>query len=862
MQSNTQTNGRRGAPSRGKLREKRQYILSAIIHIIRGAVEVLAGFLLSTLTLPFSTTPFGVALLAGASHGIPFALAGAVIGAVTHSRLPIMYVCAYGATVLLRLFLRLMSDTGHGDGESDQPLFSDRLFPRVLTGMLVSFVIGVYTLIAGGFRYYDLFGAFFGVACTCFGVFVVSFALGKEQPHKNISHRSKSELVMPLIARGCRFGIVIAMIYSAVSYSLPLFSLSTAIAFFMTLYYSTKFGSLPAALTGLVLGFAANPAAAPLYMLSGAVCSMIYRISPTCAVAASVLCSAAWCGYIGGLTQLSVIGISAIVAGAAFIAFDKLTHTMDSTRTGEGSRGDSSRRSASVSGALASRRLADHNEQLRAMSTAFSSLSEVFYNLSDRLRRPGTLDLRRICDGAFDLHCPGCAERELCWGLEYATTLEVMNELTKRLHTHGRVELECLPEYLTRRCHNTEEIISEINRSCARMTEAALRCEKTEVFALDYEGMARILCETLDGEGEEYKNNEELSRAVSSYLEDCGISGATVVCFGGRRKQIIARGLGQVRSALYSDNLREDIEKLSGYQLTGPIFEPGDGFAPPSMVFTAKPCVSVECTCRMISADSDEIRSVDTSGAHSDKTADGTEQTSPTVRHASLERLLSGLYRNESSNHSVEAPCGDTVNVFVSRKDYFYALISDGMGSGEEAAFTSALCSVFLEKMLGAGNTAETSLRMLGGFIRSRSGSSFASECSATVDLLELDLLTANASFIKSGAAQSYVVRDGEAYRLTSRTVPLGILRDVDAQRLRLELRDGDVIVMTSDGITQGNEDCPWLVELITDACERKTPHGELAEQIIKKSRHRAHLMGYERYDDASVVIIRVQGCQ
>ena len=94
----------------------------------------------------------------------------------------------------------------------------------------------------------------------------------------------------------------------------------------------------------------------------------------------------------------------------------------------------------------------------------------------------------------------------------------------------------------------------------------------------------------------------------------------------------------------------------------------------------------------------------------------------------------------------------ETVNVFVSRKDYFYALISDGMGTGEDAAFTSELCSVFLEKMLGAGNSIETSLKMLNGFIRSKSRASSAGECSATVDLLELDLLTGSASFVKSGA--------------------------------------------------------------------------------------------------------------
>ena len=69
-----------------------------------------------------------------------------------------------------------------------------------------------------------------------------------------------------------------------------------------------------------------------------------------------------------------------------------------------------------------------------------------------------------------------------------------------------------------------------------------------------------------------------------------------------------------------------------------------------------------------------------------------------------------------------------------------------------------------------------------------------------------------SASFIKSGAAQSYIVSGGNVYRLLSKTVPIGIIRGVDAQRLRFNVKDGDVIVMVSDGITEGDDDCVWPV--------------------------------------------------
>ena len=48
--------------------------------------------------------------------------------------------------------------------------------------------------------------------------------------------------------------------------------------------------------------------------------------------------------------------------------------------------------------------------------------------------------------------------------------------------------------------------------------------------------------------------------------------------------------------------------------------------------------------------------------------------------------------------------CGDHIAVFRNEQACFYALISDGMGSGEAASAASELCAAFLERMLSAGN--------------------------------------------------------------------------------------------------------------------------------------------------------------
>ena len=181
---------------------------------------------------------------------------------------------------------------------------------------------------------------------------------------------------------------------------------------------------------------------------------------------------------------------------------------------------------------------------------------------------------------------------------------------------------------------------------------------------------------------------------------------------------------------------------------------------------------------------------------------------------------------------------------------YFYALISDGMGAGEDASLTSDICAMFLEKMLSAGNRVEVSLRMLDGYIRSKNTGT-GDECSATVDLMELDLMDGRAVFAKNGAAPTYVVREGMVYKLHSPTLPIGILRDTPSRLLRFRTHPGDVVVMVSDGVTLGNDECPWLIDLLSEPMPDNMD--SLRRDIIK----RALTAGSE--DDLSAIAIRVE---
>ena len=193
-----------------------------------------------------------------------------------------------------------------------------------------------------------------------------------------------------------------------------------------------------------------------------------------------------------------------------------------------------------------------------------------------------------------------------------------------------------------------------------------------------------------------------------------------------------------------------------------------------------------------------------------------------------------------------EEECGDTAVSFENCSDKLCVLISDGMGRGREAALTSSICSMFIQKMIGGGGRAETVIKMLSGFIRTKSG-----ECSATVDLAEIDLLSGRCEFYKCGASASFVKRGGRVVKLSANTVPLGILSGGDVGKVSFDSQDGDVIFMLSDGVLPDGDETEWFLELLASGYD--SDHRLMAEKIIDGARRRGS------DDDISVAIIKIE---
>lgn len=120
-----------------------------------------------------------------------------------------------------------------------------------------------------------------------------------------------------------------------------------------------------------------------------------------------------------------------------------------------------------------------------------------------------------------------------------------------------------------------------------------------------------------------------------------------------------------------------------------------------------------------------------------------------------------------------------------------------------------------------------------------------------TVDLFELDCITGKCAFVKSGAAPSFVKRGNRIFKIRSKTFPIGILEDVDAEKTAFDCEDGDAVVMLSDGVTEDIEEPLWLCEFLMSA-DLYAP--DAAEKILEEAKQHTLCR-----DDMSAAVILIR---
>ena len=192
---------------------------------------------------------------------------------------------------------------------------------------------------------------------------------------------------------------------------------------------------------------------------------------------------------------------------------------------------------------------------------------------------------------------------------------------------------------------------------------------------------------------------------------------------------------------------------------------------------------------------------------------------------------------------------GDTV-IYFERKNKFYVILCDGMGSGDDAMHQSRLTARLFEKFLKAGFDKGTSLRMINSALALKADQ----ESFSTVDILEIDTETGECEFLKIGSAQSFIKRKREIEIISSNSLPVGILESIDTKPQRCQVDSGDTILMVTDGISEAGSGVlktDWIKKLMS--LEKRKPW-EIADLIVVGAKARTRFM-----DDMTCCVIKIE---
>ena len=164
--------------------------------------------------------------------------------------------------------------------------------------------------------------------------------------------------------------------------------------------------------------------------------------------------------------------------------------------------------------------------------------------------------------------------------------------------------------------------------------------------------------------------------------------------------------------------------------------------------------------------------------------------------------LMSAVSRAVKEGEKIS---GDNFSLEEYNQNQTTLMISDGMGSGEQAHKDSQAVIELMEKLLEAGFNKEKAFTMANSALASQA------QCGSltTLDLCSVNLLTGEAEFLKAGAAPSYIKRGARAEEIASDTLPLGSIAELCPMLQSARLEHGDMLVMVSDGIADAFGDTP-----------------------------------------------------
>ena len=437
--------------------------------------------------------------------------------------------------------------------------------------------------------------------------------------------------------------------------------------------------------------------------------------------------------------------------------------------------------------------------RMERFAQALREIGETTREVSRKLNSMHLCSVEDVWQHTLDTVCRKCPRRYRCWQSEFDQTMDAVNNCMLILRREGQLESGQIPAPLREVCRVPDELAAALTAGYVRyQAELGSRRKVSQIRGVvtdQFEGLA-MLVEELSGRWESYCcRDSRLEEKAQSCLTAQGLDPGEICCSLDRENRLLM-------------DCEINPLKLPRLDKTALALEMG------------------ELLGREL-----ELPRVRTVGGHA--YLSWQERAVYTVDWGSSQLTETG-----------SKITGDAYRSLTTDTGRFVLILSDGMGTGGNAAVDSAMTSDLLRRLLEAGVGCDAALKIVNSALLLKSGE----ETLATADVAAVDLFTGRAEFYKAGAAPTFLVKNGRAGYVQSDSLPAGILEGAAFEKSSLTLREGDRLVLVSDGVTATGAD--WVKSQL-EAGASSSPQ-QLAESLAKTARERQQP---GREDDITVLV-------
>lgn len=432
------------------------------------------------------------------------------------------------------------------------------------------------------------------------------------------------------------------------------------------------------------------------------------------------------------------------------------------------------------------------SEKLYRMSEVFREIESAFVALDDG-PDDGATKKRMLAETKQSM-CANCKKKDACADTR---VYRGFSSLIEAGCLKGKVSFVDLSSDVTLNCSDPTNLIETVNRLLYEYRKMTLEAENAKSGRKLLAGQARGIAEVLKGRAVEFcRESDDFSlteKKIRDALAAEGVSCPEIKMRGQANKEI---SLTVVDCKNFAP-VKKTVESVTGLKL----------MLKDKTVYDARKCAYL--------------------------------LVEPPVYDAAF-----GVAFKVKDNERVS---GDTHTVIKINEHSFLMALSDGMGSGEYARKVSATAISLIEAFYRSEIPTDIVLDTINKLLCFNRDERFT-----CIDAAAIDLNTLTASFIKIGSPVGMVVRKGEIKVLESRSLPLGILDNLHPTTCKEQLKNNDIVVFMSDGVTSAFDGVSDLYDYL-QTLKPLNPQN-LAEKILAAASER--VTGTP--DDMTVLCVRI----